>query len=220
MNTTLPFEALGGYIARQLGNFFPDDTSDTVEREVAASLPLALERMSAIVHAAAPRFFERDGTVWFKHLHSDQWAMFLYLLAHELARAGRSAEVATKLYLLNKALHGIDVFYEVRLPRLFLFMHPLGTVLGRAEYGDYFVVLQNCTVGNVGGKYPRLGKGVMLCAGASILGPAEVGDDVTIGAGSLIMNTDIPTGATAVGRGKDVRLLTSETPLWRRYFRV
>jgi serine O-acetyltransferase len=146
--------------------------------------------------------------------------MFLYLLGHELARAGGSAEVATKLYLLNKALHGIDVFYEVRLPRYFLFMHPLGTVLGRANYADYFVVLQNCTVGNVGGQYPSFGKGVMICAGASILGPAIVGEDVTIGAGSLIVNTDVPARSTAVGRGKEIRFISSETPLWRRYFRV
>jgi serine O-acetyltransferase len=218
MQTSLSPDALAGYVARQLDHFFPDASSGT-EQEVKQSLGTALTRMAAIIAAVQPALFHRAGIPRFSHLHSDQWAMFLYLLAHELALARGSTEIATKLYLLNKALHGLDVFYEVRLPQLFLFMHPLGTVLGRADYDDYFIVLQNCTVGNVAGKYPRLGKGVMLCSGASVLGPAQVGDDVTVGAGSLIVNTDIPSGSTVVGRGKEVRLLPTEAPLWKNYFR-
>ena len=38
-----------------------------------------------------------------------------------------------KLFLLNKALHGCDIYYEVALPSVFLLVHPLGTVLGRAS---------------------------------------------------------------------------------------
>ena len=37
-------------------------------------------------------------------------------------------------------LHGIDVFFTVDLPDIFLFCHPLCTVLGRAQYSDYFLV--------------------------------------------------------------------------------
>ena len=45
-------------------------------------------------------------------------------------------DLASKAYCLNKALHAIDVFYEVELPEIFFLEHPLGTVLGRAKYSN------------------------------------------------------------------------------------
>jgi serine O-acetyltransferase len=219
MKMTLSPEALAKYLARQLDHFFPDDLHAT-EKEVAVGLPAALERLATIVAAVQPPLFHRDGEPWFSHLHSDQYAMFLYLIANELGTHGGSAEVATKCYLLNKALHGLDVFYEVRLPRLFLLFHPVGTVLGRAEYSDCFTAAQQCTVGNIRGDYPKLGRGVALCAGSAVIGAAEVGDEVTFGAGSLLVGGTVPPRTTVVGRAKDVRFLPSTAPIWRQCFRV
>lgn len=219
MKTTLSQTALAGYVARQLDHFFPDGSPATAG-EIERCLPSALERLAAIVGAVEPPLFHRDGEGWFNHLHSDQYAIFLYLLANELGTNGGSQEVATKCYLLNKALHGLDAFYEIRLPRLFLFFHPVGTVLGRADYSDRFIVAQQCTVGNVRGKYPRLGRGVALCAGSSVIGSANIGDDVTIGAGSLLIGGTVPANTTVVGRGKEVRFLPSKGAHWRGYFRA
>ena len=219
MKTSLSQEALARYLARQLDAFFPDEAED-VERELARFLPAALDRLATLIAGVRPPLFHRDGTPWFDHLHGDQSAIFLYLIANELGTNGGSAEVATKCYLLNKALHGVDVFYEIRLPRLFLFFHPVGTVLGRAEYSDGFMVAQQCTVGNVRGDYPKLGRGVALCAGSAVIGAAEVGDEVTFGAGSLLIGGKVPPHTTVVGRAKEVRLLPSKEPLWRNYFRA
>ncbi len=63
--------------------------------------------------------------------------------------------IADKAYALNKALHALDAFYEVELPDVFAVQHPVGTVLGRATYSDYFICYHNCTVGaNLDNDYP------------------------------------------------------------------
>jgi serine O-acetyltransferase len=219
MKTSLSRTVLARYLARQLDHFFPDEAAG-VEDEIARFLPSALNRLATLVAGVQPPLFHRDGVPQFNHLHGDQYAIFLYLIANEIGTAGGSAEVATKCYLLNKALHGLDVFYEVRLPRLFLFSHPVGTVLGRAEYSDGFMVAQQCIVGNVRGDYPKLGRGVALCAGSAVIGAAEVGDEVTFGAGSMLIGGKVPSHTTVVGRAKEVRLLPSKQPLWRNYFRM
>ena len=121
--------------------------------------------------------------------------MFLYLLANTTYRAGGPRSVCEKLFFLNKALYGIDAFYEIELPRIFLFCHAGGTVLGRAQYSDYFLAYQNCTVGSaraeegaVRGIFPVLGKHVSLYAGASVLGACKIGDNCKISAGSVVIN--------------------------------
>lgn len=217
MKTTLQPEALAHYLARQLDHFYPDDLTAT-EREVGTAMEDALTRLATIAVATKPPLFRRGEETLFNHLNSDQTAIFLYLLANGLGTGGGSKEVAAKLYLLNKALHGLDVFYEVKLPRLFLFMHPVGTVLGRAEYSDCFIAMQGCTVGNIRSDYPKLGRGVVLCAGSAVLGPARVGDDVTLGAGSLVLGGTIPPNSTVTGRAKELRLLPADEPMWRNYF--
>lgn len=217
MKTTLPAEALAHYIARQLEQFFPDGENGS-EREITRHLSGALDRLAEIAASVHPPLFRRAGEIAFDHLHSDQYAAFLYLLAHSIGTSGGPTGLATKLYLLNKALHGLDVFYEVKLPRLFLFMHPVGTVLGRAEYSDCFIAMQQCTVGNIRGEYPKLGRGTVLCAGSAILGAAELGDGVTLGAGSLVVGSAIQSNTTVVGRARDLRALPTTTPMWKDYF--
>ncbi len=44
-------------------------------------------------------------------------------------------------------MHSVDWFYAVDLPVHFLCEHPLGSVLGKASYGDYFLIYQGTTVG-------------------------------------------------------------------------
>lgn len=81
------------------------------------------------------------------------------------------------------------------------FSHPVGSVLGKARYGNYFYCAQNCTVASqVGDK--QFGEGLFLGEGASILDTnIEIGDWVVVGAGT-----------TVYGRGIK---LDSETFIWR-----
>lgn len=62
---------------------------------------------------------------------------FLYQLSHYEYIRGNTT-IADKVYSLNKMLHGVDLFYEISLPKHWSCEHPVGTVMGRAKYGDYF----------------------------------------------------------------------------------
>ena len=65
--------------------------------------------------------------------------------------------------------------HEVELPDIFLFSHPLGTILGRARYANYFLVYQHCTIGsNLDGIYPTFGEGVAMFGGKNVEFPEEI----------------------------------------------
>lgn len=198
MRLSLPAEALSRYVQNQVGNYFPDGESVAV---VEKHVPGALERLKYSLDRVRSKYFREDGTSTFSHLNNDQYAMFLYLLAHEIARYEGGGGICDKLFGLNKALHGLDCYYGIDLPEVFLFCHPVGTVLGRAKYSDFFLVYQNCTVGsNVRGDYPVLGRCVSLYKGASILGASRVGNNCKISADSTVMDEDVPDDSIYFGR--------------------
>jgi len=80
--------------------------------------------------------------------------------------------------------------------------HATGIIVGAfAVVGDGVTILQNVTIGRkqaLPGRSPRIGRGVLLSAGATILGGVRVGDFAKIGAGALVEH-DVPSGCTAVG---------------------
>ena len=92
---------------------------------------------------------------------------FLYTLANELYRNGMSSTLSDKLYYLNKTMNGLDMFYAIELPEVWSAEHPVGSVLGRAQYGEGFFFYQGCTVGGNRGKdgvlsYPSIGRNVRM----------------------------------------------------------
>jgi serine O-acetyltransferase len=79
----------------------------------------------------------------------------------------------------------------------------MGIVVGEtAEIGDDCTLYQGVTLGGTswqkGKRHPTLGKGVVLGAGAKILGPITVGDGCKVGSNAVVVK-DVPAGATAVG---------------------
>lgn len=219
MIQSLSHHELAQYLSRQVNSFFPDPQPVTVP-VIKRVLPGALDRLHRCLGGLTNAYFYQAGKVFFNHLHSEQYAMFLYLLANEFGRAGnRYRNVAAKFYLLNKALHGLEAYYEIELPEVFWFAHPVGTVLGRAKYGNYFAVMQCCSVGNIDGVYPVFGERVVLCSNSSVLGASVLGDGACVGAGSLLLGTRVPANQTAVGRGDAVRFIKKPTTLWRKIFR-
>lgn len=210
-------QQLAGYTARQLNHFFPD--GDLVEAEMLRSgVEWTFERLAKLHRATADKYYFRNGTPYFDHLHGDQYATFIYFLSRYGATQSGDRSLAAKLYLLNKALFAVDIFFEVELPEIFLLCHPVGTVLGRASYEDYLVVSQNCTVGNIANVYPKLGWGVVLCSGASVLGGCELGDSVCVGAGSMLVDLQVPAGHTAVGRAKEARIIPGGEAKWKNFY--
>jgi serine O-acetyltransferase len=80
--------------------------------------------------------------------------------------------------------------------------HATGIIVGAfAVIGDEVTIMQNVTVGRKQaspGRAPRIGRGVLLSSGATILGDVRIGDFAKIGAGSVVEH-DVPAGCTAVG---------------------
>lgn len=69
---------------------------------------------------------------------------------------------------------------------------------GRLSFG------QNCTVGNNKGIYPTLGINFRMCANSTILGNCHVGDNVTLGAGALVKDQDIPSNSLVFGQSPNL----------------
>lgn len=146
------------------------------------------------------KYYHRNGEIFFNPFHSAQYTIFLYLMSREIFLNGNSPLLADKIYYLNKALNGCDLFYEIELPSYFTLDHPVGSVMGRAEYGEGFSFTQCCTVGNNNGIYPVIGKNVRMCAYSSIIGNCHIGDNVIIGANSGVKDCDIPDNTIVFGQ--------------------
>lgn len=197
MKLSIEKMALMTYVAKQLALFYPDDAD--VKDGLTHIMPTVIARMDHCFSHIHKKYYVDQGQAIFNHLNSDHYAMFLYFVSNEAWRQG-FIPIAEKAFLLNKALHGIDAFYSISLPDVFLFVHPVGTVLGNASYANFLVVYQNVTVGaDIAGIYPVFGKGCVLYSKSSVIGRCNVGDNVSIAAHAFIRNKEIPDDAVVVG---------------------
>lgn len=117
--------------------------------------------------------------------------------------------LASKIYYLNKIMNCVDLFYEIELPEKFGAEHPVGSVMGRATYGNDFFFYQGCTVGitnNLDGSYnyPIIGENVCMYPNSCILGKCKIGNNVNIGVGAIIKNEDIPDNSTVFGQSPNL----------------
>ncbi|SUY45695.1 serine O-acetyltransferase [Clostridium putrefaciens] len=154
-----------------------------------------MQRVSKCFKMARDKYYSNEMGCTFSPYNSGQYSIFLYYLANTIFRAGGNYKLATKLYYLNKIMHSVDWYYEIELPEYFGVEHPIGSVLGRAEYSDGFYLFQGCTVGGDKGtepKYPKLGRNVILYANSTVLGHAIIGNNVVVSTGTTIINDRIP----------------------------
>ena len=216
LRTTLDDRSLASYVTRQVNRLF-DDGQPVLEDDIRYLLQEALSRLEhCFIHIKNKYFF--DGTsALFNHLHGDQYSMFLYFLCNTAYKAAAPRGLLEKLFLLNKSLHGIDVFYEVELPSIFLFVHPLGTVLGRGQYADYFLVYQRCSVGSNHDVYPSLGPFTTLHPGSAILGDCILAGNTTLAAESLLLDRNLLSDTLYIGNPRDYLISpVKQTPtIWR-----
>lgn len=98
---------------------------------------------------------------------------------------------------------GIEIHPGATIGRRVFIDHGMGVVIGEtAEIGDDSTLYHGVTLGgtswNKGKRHPTLGKGVVVGAGAKILGPITIGDGAKIGSNAVVVK-DVPPGATVVG---------------------
>lgn len=186
MELSLKKEELKQYIRGQLATFFPDKY-DFQGSDVDRAFALALERLEYCYKFIAFPAYNYNSQTFFSHLHGDQYSQFLYYLSNSLWTLSENRILCDKLMQLNKMLSGMFWSYKAGLPDIFYWSHPVGTVLGNAEYGNFFTCRQNCTVATQIGKGKPFGKGLYLGAGGQILATdIEIGDRVAIAAGTVV----------------------------------
>ena len=176
------------FVVKQVNNIIPD-LNPLKSGEIEKAFDVALDRLEYCLSKIKSKYYFENGNSVFNHLNSDHYCIFLYYLSNSIYKENNNEEVATKFFLLNKFLSGIDAFYSVELPDVFMVVHPVGTVLGKAKYKNYFIAYQNVTVGATDeGIYPEFGEGVILYSKTSVIGKSKVGSNVIFGSNSFIIN--------------------------------
>jgi serine O-acetyltransferase len=188
--TRLDHEDVSADIIRQT---FIDVLRDNPEIGEAARADLAatLERDPACHRAVEPLLF-------FKGYQAIQTHRF----AHALFRAGRR-DFALYLQSRSSQVFQADINPAVSMGRGIMLDHGTGLVIGEtAVVGDNVSMLQNVTLGGTGksdqDRHPKIGNGVLIGAGATVLGNILVGDCSRIGAGSVVLK-EVPPRTTVAG---------------------
>jgi serine O-acetyltransferase len=219
MKLSLSVDNFIAYVRRQMENLFPDP-------EGIDDLPMltgrALERVEYCFSRLALKGFREGEDARFYHRHSDQYAIFLYFLANSAFQKAPGHPMADKAYAANKALHGCDLYYEIGLPDVFAVQHPVGTVLGRANYSDYFICYHNCTVGaNLANDYPAFGRGVVMYGGSRVIGRTSIGDNTLISTGTIVIDGgDLVGNSVLHGMHPNTRTSPTQRDVLRDIFGV
>ena len=129
-------------------------------------------------------------------------ARVLHRLANTLWHAGLKW-LARFVSHFARWLTGIEIHPGATIGRRFFIDHGMGVVIGEtAEIGDDVTLYHGVTLGGTswkeGKRHPTLGNGVVVGAGAKILGPIHIGDNAKIGSNAVVVK-DVPAGATAAG---------------------
>jgi serine O-acetyltransferase len=141
-------------------------------------------------------------------------AILLHRLAHKLY-GWRVPLVPRVISQTGRFLTGIEIHPGATIGRRFFIDHGMGVVIGEtAEIGDDVLLYQGVTLGGTGNergkRHPTLGSHVVVGSGAKVLGNIKIGDDVKIGAGSVVVHS-VPDNSTVVGiPGRVVRTRTED----------
>lgn len=129
-------------------------------------------------------------------------ALIMHRVAHELWQNEHKGS-ARLLSSFSRFATGIEIHPGAKIGRRFFIDHGMGVVIGEtAEIGDDVTLYHGVTLGgttwNKGKRHPTLEDGVVVGAGAKILGPFTVGKNAKIGSNTVVTKA-VPEHTTAVG---------------------
>lgn len=177
--------------------------NQVVGREPLYQLCMAAYRETDIIEAVCADFravCSRDPAT------SEYSIPFLYLkgahaleafrVGHYLYTHGRT-DAARYLQSVISDVFAVDIHPAARIGRGIMLDHATGIVIGEtAVVGDNVSILQDVTLGGTGkengDRHPKVGDGVMIGAGAKILGNIKIGTGAKIGAGSVVLSEVAP----------------------------
>jgi len=162
-----------------------------ISQSIRCDLKAVQERDSACANQTVP-------FLYFKGFH----ALQAYRVAHWLWQQGRTS---LALFLQNRisSVFAVDIHPAARIGSGIMLDHATGIVIGEtAVVGDNVSIMQSVTLGGTGkesgDRHPKVGDGVLISAGAKILGNINIGEGAKIGAGSVVL-MDVPAHTTAAG---------------------
>lgn len=212
--------ALSFILANKLSDdVMPAATVEELFGKAFSESPDIIESASCDIKAV----FERDAAV------STHLAVILYMkgfqsiqvhrLAHFLWMNNRN-ELALFMQSRNSEVFAVDIHPACKIGRGVMFDHATGIVIGETSViEDNVSILQQVTLGGTGNekgdRHPKIRSGVLIAAGATVLGNIEIGIGAKIGAGSVVLN-DVEPHTTVVGipakaTGKPCTDMPSET---------
>lgn len=131
-------------------------------------------------------------------------AVWGHRLAHKLWVASPKLRLPARLISQAvRTLTGIEIHPGATIGKRLFIDHGMGVVIGEtAEVGDDCIIYHNVTLGGTSlestKRHPTLGNGVVIGAGAKVLGPIRLEDGAHVGANAVVLK-DVPHNATAVG---------------------
>ncbi len=196
-------DALGYRLAQKLAN---PEMSELLLREIAAE---AFADSNDIVDAARAdvvAVFDRDPAchsylqpiLYFKGFQ----ALQAYRIAHSLWLRGRR-DLAYFIQMRTSEVFGVDIHPGALIGRGVMIDHAHSIVIGEtAVVGDDVSMLHSVTLGGTGkedgDRHPKIGRGVLLGAGAAVLGNISIGECSRVASGSVVLQ-DVPPCKTVAG---------------------
>lgn len=138
---------------------------------------------------------------------------FHAILFHRIAHFFYKKElffIARLVSQIARHITGIEIHPGAKIGRRLFIDHGMGIVIGEtATIGDDCTIYHNSTLGGTGKdkdkRHPDLGNNVMVGAGAKVLGPIKIGDNVKIGANSVVLK-EVPNNTTVVGVPRHIKV--------------
>ncbi len=196
-------DALSYQLARKLGD---QELGAMALRDIAEEAYEAEPRLVHIAEADLKAVFERDpackGYVQPFLFFKGFLALQTHRIAHWLWKQGRET-MAFHLQSRSSELFQVDINPATKIGRGVFVDHGTGIVIGEtAVVGDDVSMLHGVTLGGTGAergdRHPKVGNGVLLGAGAKVLGNIQIGDYAKIASGSVVLKP-VPPGCTAAG---------------------
>lgn len=203
LNHAVLERALSFHLANQLDS---PTASSLLLREVMCEAFESDPRIRQAVRADLQAVLDRDSAchelyipfLYFKGFH----ALQTHRVAHWLWGQGRES---LALFFQNRmsSEFGVDIHPAARMGQGIMLDHATGLVIGEtAVVGNNVSILQSVTLGGTGkdegDRHPKIGDGVLISAGAKILGNIRVGEGAKVGAGSVVLE-DVPAHTTVAG---------------------
>ena len=195
--------ALAHRVAMKLGS---PEMSDLTLRDIAQSAYDGDPSLTAAARADIAAVYERDPAchrflqplMYFKGFQAIQ----CHRLAHHLWTAGRH-DLAYFVQMRTSEMFGVDIHPAARIGQGIMIDHAHSIVIGEtAVVGDNVSMLHSVTLGGTGKeddeRHPKIGNGVLIGAGAKVLGNITVGDCSRIAAGSVVLDA-VPPMKTVAG---------------------